>query len=435
MKQGWEIKSLGDIADVEYGFTDKSTEEGDYRYVRITDIDDNGELISTEKKYLKHSKEAASFLLQDNDLLMARTGATFAKVLLYEDVEPSVFASYLIRIKFKEKIDNKLYWYFSKTKSYWDQANNLASGAAQPHFNGAAVKQVIFSYPKSLPEQQRIVSILDEAFAAIAKAKANAEQNLKNASALFESYLQGVFEKKGYGWEEKPLKELTTKIGSGATPRGGQESYKSEGISLVRSMNVHDWEFRERNLAFIDDKQAKELDGVTLQEDDVLLNITGASVARCCVFPKEYLPARVNQHVSIIRPKKELLDARFLNLLLTSKPYKDQLLFTGEQGATRQAITKAQIETFRISIPPLKEQQTIVRQLDALRAETQKLEAVYQKKIADLEELKKSILQKAFAGELRDGDPAEPKTEKSRRDDKIIENKINHPRTNPEGVK
>ncbi len=131
-----------------------------------------------------------------------------------------------------------------------------------------------------------------------------------------------------------------------------------------------------------------------------MLNITGASVARCCVFPKEYLPARVNQHVSIIRPKKELLDARFLNLLLTSKPYKDQLLFTGEQGATRQAITKAQIESFKISIPSLKEQQTIVRQLDALRAETQKLEAVYQKKIDDLDELKKSILQKAFAGEL-----------------------------------
>jgi type I restriction enzyme S subunit len=249
-----------------------------------------------------------------------------------------------------------------------------------------------------LSEQQRIVSILDQAFAVIEKAKANAEQNLQNAKELFESYLQGVFE--NGDWEENTLKELTTKIGSGATPRGGQASYKAEGISLVRSMNVHDSKFREKNLAFIDEQQAKELNNVTLQENDVLLNITGASIARCCVIPKEYLPARVNQHVSIIRAKKELLDARFLNLLLTSKPYKDKLLFTGEQGATRQAITKAQIEAFRISIPKLKKQQTIVCQLDALRAETQKLEAVYQKKIDDLEELKKSILQKAFAGDL-----------------------------------
>ncbi len=166
-------------------------------------------------------------------------------------------------------------------------------------------------------------------------------------------------------------------------------------------MNVHDWEFRDRNLAFIDEKQGKELEGVTLKENDVLLNITGASVARCCVFPKEYLPARVNQHVSIIRANENLLDARFLNLLLTSKPYKEQLLFTGEQGATRQAITKAQIEVFRVFIPDLKNQHTIVRQLDALRVETQRLETVYQQKLADLEELKKSILQKAFAGELK----------------------------------
>ena len=299
------------------------------------------------------------------------------------------------------------------------------TGAVFNSINKAQIEAIKIPLPP-LPEQQRIVSILDEAFLAIERSRNNAEQNLKNAKELFESYLEKCLNpdsndfldnpdskkqkkssnqdnQKNQGsdkWEMKTLKELTTKIGSGATPRGGQESYKQEGISLVRSMNVHDWEFRERNLAFIDEKQAKELDGVTLQEEDVLLNITGASVARCCVFPKEYLPARVNQHVSIIRPKKELLDAKFLNLLLTSKPYKDQLLFTGEQGATRQAITKAQIEAFEISFPPLKEQQTIVRQLDALRAETQKLEAVYQKKIADLEELKKSILQKAFSGQL-----------------------------------
>ncbi|HMT54508.1 MAG TPA: restriction endonuclease subunit S, partial [Saprospiraceae bacterium] len=235
-----------------------------------------------------------------------------------------------------------------------------------------------------------------------------------------------VFEKKGDGWEEKALKDLTTKIGSGATPRGGQENYKSEGISLVRSMNVHDWEFRVKNLALIDEKQAKELDGVTLQEDDVLLNITGASVARCCVFPKEYLPARVNQHVSIIRPKEELLDSRFLNFLLTSKPYKDQLLFTGEQGATRQAITKAQIETFKISIPKLEIQKDIVNKLDSITTETKKLEAIYQQKINDLEELRKSILQKAFSGELSESGYAGFKDKQDLLGDKNSSKSSNH---------
>ena len=165
-------------------------------------------------------------------------------------------------------------------------------------------------------------------------------------------------------------------------------------------MNVHDRYFKEKNLAFIDDLQANGLSNVTLQENDVLLNITGASVTRCCVIPAKYLPARVNQHVSIIRPKPEIMDSSFLNLLLTSKYYKDQLLFTGEQGSTRQAITKAQLQEFLIHYPPLKEQQSLVKKLDYLSADTKKLEAIYNQKLADLEELKKSIMQKAFNGEL-----------------------------------
>ena len=131
--EDWAEETLGEIADVEYGQTAKSMQDGDFRYVRITDIDKHGLLISENKKYIRHSKEALNFVAQDKDLLMARTGATFAKVLLYRDVEPSVFASYLIRIKFKVEIKNELYWYFSKTKNYWEQAESLKTGAAQPH--------------------------------------------------------------------------------------------------------------------------------------------------------------------------------------------------------------------------------------------------------------------------------------------------------------
>lgn len=410
LPKGWEIKKLRDVCETGAGGTPLKTHKDYYEGGTIPWLL-SGEVSQGEifeaKNFIteKGLKNSSAKFFPPNTVLVAMYGATAGQVgiLRFEAATNQAVCGILPNDK---TIPEYLFYCFLEKK---EELVAQAVGGAQPNISQIKIKNTKIPLPP-LPEQQRIVSILDEAFAAIAKAKANAEQNLKNAKELFESYLQGVFDPstrsvhgKGDGWEEKTLKELTTKIGSGATPRGGQESYKLEGISLVRSMNVHDLEFRERNLAFIDYKQAKELDGVTLQEDDVLLNITGASVARCCVFPKEYLPARVNQHVSIIRPKNELLDARFLNLLLTSKPYKDQLLFTGEQGATRQAITKAQIETFRISIPPLKEQQTIVRQLDALRAETQKLEAVYQKKIDDLEELKKSILQKAFAGELRGG--------------------------------
>jgi len=408
LPKGWEIKKLGEVCDFQNGFAfqSKTYKESGLPILRITNIQNDE--INTEELVFFDAKDYKvnldRFKVYQGDLLIAMSGATTGKLGI-NNSETVFYLNQRVGKFIPKKHLNKAFLYFFLTTKV-EESLRIAAGAAQPNLSTEQINNFEIPLPP-LPEQQRLVSILDKVFAAIDKAKANAEQNLKNAKELFESYLQGVFEKKGDGWEEKTLKELTTKIGSGATPRGGQESYKSEGISLVRSMNVHDWEFRERNLAFIDEKQAKELDGVTLEEEDVLLNITGASVARCCVIPKEFLPARVNQHVSIIRPKKEILDARFLNLLLTSKPYKDQLLFTGEQGATRQAITKTQIESFRISIPTLKTQQTIVRQLDALRAETQKLEAVYEKKIEDLEELKKSILQKAFAGELRSPEGAE----------------------------
>ena len=128
--------------------------------------------------------------------------------------------------------------------------------------------------------------------------------------------------------------EVTTKIGSGATPRGGNASYKEEGISLVRSMNVHDFYFREKKLAFIDKAQADALSNVTVQENDVLLNITGASIARCCIVPPDVLPARVNQHVSILRPKSDQLSARFLCYLMTSRLYKGILLGIGDEGGS-----------------------------------------------------------------------------------------------------
>jgi type I restriction enzyme S subunit len=197
-------------------------------------------------------------------------------------------------------------------------------------------------------------------------------------------------------WEVKKLGEITTKIGSGATPRGGQKSYKTEGISLIRSMNVHDRYFKEKNLAFIDDKQANDLSNVTLQANDILLNITGASVARCCIVPDKYLPARVNQHVSIIRPKPEIMDSSFLNLLLTSKYYKDQLLFTGEQGATRQAITKVQLQDFIIHYPPLTEQKRIVAILDEAFESIACAKESAEKNLKNANEIFESYLQSVF---------------------------------------
>lgn len=171
-------------------------------------------------------------------------------------------------------------------------------------------------------------------------------------------------------WPTVELGEITRKIGSGATPRGGNNAYKKEGIPLVRSMNVHDGHFKPAGLAFIDEEQASLLSNVELQKHDVLLNITGASVARCCRLPEKYTGGRVNQHVSIIRPKLEKVLPEYLEHLLVAPETKARLLGIASGGATREAITKTAITEFKIPLPPLEEQRRIagiLDQADALR--------------------------------------------------------------------
>ena len=161
-----------------------------------------------------------------------------------------------------------------------------------------------------------------------------------------------------FGWEQRLLHEVTNKIGSGATPRGGKESYQAEGITLIRSMNVHDGRFEYRDLAHITDEQAAQMDNVTVEEQDVFINITGASVARSCIVPSEVLPARVNQHVAIIRCNRNQLHPIFINNMFLNDRFKGQLLDIGASGgATRQAITKQQLEMLTVILPPMERQQ------------------------------------------------------------------------------
>jgi type I restriction enzyme S subunit len=161
-------------------------------------------------------------------------------------------------------------------------------------------------------------------------------------------------------WPLKRLKEITSKIGSGATPRGGKNAYLSEGISLIRSLNVYDFKFEDDNLAFISDEQAAELRNVIVQKNDILLNITGASVARCCLTDPKYLPARVNQHVALVRLRPDIADARFVLYCINSLHFKSRLLALAQGGATREALT-----TIEVLQPPLPVQQRIAGILSA----------------------------------------------------------------------
>ncbi len=153
------------------------------------------------------------------------------------------------------------------------------------------------------------------------------------------------------GWHRVALGEITTKIGSGFTPRGGESSYLPEGTPLIRSQNVYDDIFLDEGLAFVSDEHAAALAGVTVESKDILLNITGASVARCCMAPERYLPARVNQHVMIVRVDPERADPFLVHSSINSDERKRQLLSYAQKGSTREALTKEMIKGFEISLP------------------------------------------------------------------------------------
>ena len=194
------------------------------------------------------------------------------------------------------------------------------------------------------------------------------------------------------------LRTITEKIGSGSTPRGGEDSYAQHGTPLIRSLNVYDDRFREEGLAFLTAQQANDLSSVTVESGDVLLNITGASVARCCLAPDRLLPARVNQHVCIIRPTKAVLDSHYLQHLLISGPTKRRLLRIGESGgATRQAITKADLQNLEIPLPGLQDQKRIAAVLDA----ADNLRAKRRASIEQLESLVHAIFLDMFGDPVR----------------------------------
>ena len=228
-------------------------------------------------------------------------------------------------------------------------------GSAREIFDWDELCDVQLPIP-SITRQREIVSEYETLSNRIRINEQMTQHLESTAQALYRKMFVDNIDKENLpeGWRMGTLGELCSKIGSGATPKGGKESYVDSGVSLIRSMNVFDFDFCFDDLAHISDKQAKMLDGVTVNEKDILFNITGASVARCCMVPNSILPARVNQHVMIIRAENDYMPFYIL-CTLCSEESKRSLLGMSQSGSTREAITKAEIESFQIAIPPIEQ--------------------------------------------------------------------------------
>lgn len=395
MKQGWEIKKLGEIGKVSMCkrvFKEDTTAEGDIPFYKIGTFGKTPDAFITKERY-NEFRSKFSFP-KKGDILISASG-TIGRRVRY-DGEPAYFQdSNIVWIDNNEKLVLNDYLYRFYEICNW----GASKGATISRLYNDNLKQIEIPFPKSLPEQQRIVSILDECFAAIDKAKANAEQNLKNAKELFESYLQGVFENKGEGWEEKKVNEIGI-AQTGTTPKTSEKENFGDFIPFIKPADVDfsgngDIRYDNDGLSEIGLKKGRKM-----ESGSTLMVCVGATIGKVGYAEMD---VSCNQQINSLTVKKQF-EPKFIYYAMTSKNFQERVLLEGKGAqATLPIINKSKWENLTISFPKSKrEQQTIVRQLDALRAETQKLEVLYQQKLNDLEELKKSVLQKAFSGELKE---------------------------------
>lgn len=338
---------LGDIVKIEKA----SMPSGNNVWVLNLDAVEKGTGKVIVKNRMKADSAGTSTVAFTADaVLYSKLRPNLNKVVVAD--EPGLATSEMLPLIVNpEVLDRRYFAYLLRSNSFVNLAVSSTAGSKMPRMNKKTLLNAVFPIPSLELQHQRI-----DLLSSIEKARTKAELLIQQLDTLVKSRFIEMFGDpvEENRWARITLASLCTKLGSGATPRGGKAAYKTSGIPLIRSMNVHNGYFESKDLAYIDEIQAKKLDNVTLHKGDVLLNITGASVARSCLLPDYLAGGRVNQHVSIVRCDPNRMLPRVLNSIFTSDSYQRFLLEHSRMaGATREAITKDDLETMTVLLPPL----------------------------------------------------------------------------------
>ena len=338
---------LGDIVKIEKA----SMPSGNNVWVLNLDAVEKGTGKVIVKNRMKADSAGTSTVAFTADaVLYSKLRPNLNKVVVAD--EPGLATSEMLPLIVNpEVLDRRYFAYLLRSNSFVNLAVSSTAGSKMPRMNKKTLLNAVFPIPSLELQHQRI-----DLLSSIEKARTKAELLIQQLDTLVKSRFIEMFGDpvEENRWARITLASLCTKLGSGATPRGGKAAYKTSGIPLIRSMNVHNGYFESKDLAYIDEIQAKKLDNVTLHKGDVLLNITGASVARSCLLPDYLAGGRVNQHVSIVRCDPNRMLPRVLNSIFTSDSYQRFLLeHSSMAGATREAITKDDLETMTVPLPPL----------------------------------------------------------------------------------
>lgn len=403
-KDGWATKRLTDfVAAVSTGPFGSLLHKSDYvddgvPLVNPTNIVGDRIVPDPAKLIGKVTKQRLnSYVLQTGDIVVGRRGEIGRCAVVGSDQDGWLCGTGSFFIRPLPSVDSRFLANLIRSDGYRERLEQASTVTTMRNLSNTALGDLEVSIPP-LPEQRRIVGILDEAFEGIATAKANAEKNLQNARALFESHLQSVFTQRGEGWEEKRFGDL-------ATFRNGINFTKASRGDSIKIVGVRD--FQKNYWAPLDSLESVVTDGTLpdsdlLQENDVLFvrsNGNPELIGRCLLVGM--VSEKITHSGFTIRARLNGggVTPKYLCHFLRSNKARREMIDSGT-GINIKSLNQTTLSGLVIPAPSLSDQNRVVGQLEALGAETQHLASIYQQKLAALDELKKSLLHQAFSGEL-----------------------------------
>lgn len=390
MKRGWQTKRLGEICEIVKGRKPvlKATQgKGDLPYL-VAKV-----MRGVQEPQFASVNDRNSVTVEESETIIICDGSNSGEVFTGHR---GILSSTMGKIAKKSEIDDGYLRAF--LGSTFEIFNGAKTGAAIPHLDKEAMYGLHLSYPP-LAEQQRIVGVLDEAFAGLATAQANAARNLQNARALFESHLQSVFTHRGKGWVERRLGDVCElENGDRGKNYPNREEYVEAGIPWINTGHIRpDGTLSQDEMNFIARAKFESLRSGKIQPGDLVYCLRGATLGKTAIVDP-YSEGAVASSLVIIRPR-ESVDSRFLYFFLVSPNGQSQIKLY-DNGAAQPNLGAKSVAKYVIPIPARKEQERVAVSLDELRAETQRLTQLYERKQVALNALRTSLLNQAFTGNL-----------------------------------
>jgi type I restriction enzyme S subunit len=403
MKKGWQKKRLGELCQIRPPKSEARDKVTPNAIVSFAPMEDLG----IDRKYLNPTQQkplacvdGSYTYFADGDVLLAKITPCFenGKLGIATGLSNGVGfgSSEFIVFRPCATLDKEYLYYCLSHPDFRSEGAARMGGAVGQQ---RVPREFIESYPiplPPLPEQRRIVGILDEAFEGIATAKANAEKNLQNARALFESHLNAVFTQRGEGWLEKRLEDVCS-FSSGGTPSKKNSSYWNGDIPWVSGRDMKSTRLSDAAL-HISQKAVDESSTRMAPAGALLTLVRGMGLAHGAQIAELMVPCAFNQDIRSMQPERDLIPRYLLFALRTRIDLSENVLSNAAHGTLK--IDMDELKNVRVPIPSPEHQHRIVLRINALSEASQRLASLYEQKLAALDELKKSLLHQAFSGQL-----------------------------------